>query len=173
MGKWIRENVYVAGVMVILRVYLGWMWLTSGFGKLKDGFTAAGYLNNAVENPVMDRATGEALYPTFTAFLKNFALPNIKIIDFLVPVGELLVGVGLILGTLTVAAAFFGLMMNFMFLFAGTISTNPWMVLLGVTILIVGNNAGKFGADYYLMPWLRALLGKDKAAAGGNTNYPG
>jgi thiosulfate dehydrogenase [quinone] large subunit len=45
--------------------------------------------------------------------------------------------------------------MNFLFLFAGTISTNPWLTLLGVIVFLAGANAGKFGLDYYLLPLIR------------------
>jgi thiosulfate dehydrogenase [quinone] large subunit len=164
MMKFLRENMYAAGLMLVLRLYIGWMWLEAGLHKLGGGFDAAGFLKNAVANPVLDKATGAAVYPTFVAFLENFALPNVKLINFLIPVGETLVGLGLILGCFTTAAAFFGLMMNFMFLFAGTVSTNPWMVLLGTLIFIAGTNAGKFGVDYYLMPYLRKLFEKKPTA---------
>lgn len=151
----LREHVYAAGLLLVLRIYLGWMWLTSGWHKLTGEFDSTGFLNNAINKPVLDRATNELIYPNYTAFLNHFALPNAKLINFIIPLGETLVGLGLILGALTTAAAGFGLLMNFMFLFAGTVSTNPWMILLGGIVLVAGANAGKFGADYYLLPLLR------------------
>lgn len=157
--RWLRENKYVAGLFLILRVYLGWQWMTAGWHKL-GGFDASGFLKGAINNPVMDKATNELVYPTFTAFLENFALPNSKIINVLIPYGEFLVGLGLIVGALTATAAFFGLLMNFMFMFAGTVSTNPWLILIGMIVLVGGTNAGKFGVDYYLTPYLRKAFGK-------------
>ncbi|AEI41103.1 DoxX family protein [Paenibacillus mucilaginosus] len=157
LTRFLRDNVYAAGLLLILRLYVGYQWFTAGFHKLTGGFDAAGFLKGAIAKPVLDKATGELVYPTFTAFLQNFALPNVKVINFLIPAGETLVGLGLILGALTTAAAFFGLLMNFMFLFAGTVSTNPWLVLLGVIVLMAGTNAGRFGVDRYLMPLLRKL----------------
>lgn len=155
MMKWLRENRIAAALLLIVRVLLGYQWMTAGWHKLVDGFDATGYLTNAVNNPVVDKATGALVYPTYTAFIENFALPQIKIINFAIPLGEFLVGVGLIVGGLTAVAAFFGLLMNFMFLFAGTISTNPWLTLLGVIVITGGLNAGKYGLDYYLMPLIR------------------
>jgi len=70
----------------------------------------------------------------------------------MIPWGEFLVGLGLILGTLTLTAAFFGLLMNFMFLFAGTVNTNPWLLLLGMLVVVAGTNAGRFGLDRYVLP---------------------
>lgn len=169
MMKFLRENVIAAGFLLILRLYVGYEWLTAGFHKLTGGFDATGFLKNAIGKPVMDKATNTMIYPTYTAFLENFALPNAKLINFLIPLGEFLVGLGLILGAVTATAAFFGLMMNFMFLFAGTVSTNPWLVLLGTVIFIAGTNAGRFGVDYYLMPLLRKLIRKkDNTGHGGN-----
>ncbi|BBI31653.1 TQO small subunit DoxD [Cohnella abietis] len=155
--KFLKENVWAAVVLTCVRIYLGWQWLEAGWHKLtgSEAFTAAGFLKNSINNPVADKATKEAIYPTYTAFLEHFALPNVKLIDFLIPAGEFLVGLGLIVGGLTAAAAFFGILMNFMFLFAGTVSTNPWLLMIGTIVFIAGANAGKFGLDYYLIPWIR------------------
>lgn len=158
--RFLRENVFAAGALLLLRIYVGWKWLDSGWGKLTADkpFDASGFLEKAVSKPVVDNATKETLYPTFTKFIENFALPNVKLFNTLIPLGEFLVGLGLLLGVLTTAAAFFGLLMNFMFMFAGTVSINPWLVLLGFIILVAGANAGKFGGDYFVLPFFRKLF---------------
>ena len=166
MMKFLRENVYAAGLMVILRLVVGWAWLEAGYHKLKDGFDATGFLKGAIANPVVERGTNELIYPNFANFLEHVALPNVKAINIMIPLGEFLVGIGLIVGGLTAVAAFFGLLMNFMFLFAGTVSTNPWLVLLGAIILIAGTNAGKFGLDYYLLPLLRKAAARIRRRGG-------
>ncbi|MNN15835.1 hypothetical protein D3C81_1289530 [compost metagenome] len=160
MIKWLRENKIAAVLLVIVRIYVGWEWINAGWHKLTGGFDASGFLKGAVAKPVMDKATGELVYPNFIAFLNHFAIPNAKLFNILIPLGEFLVGLGLILGCLTAAAAFFGLLMNFMFVYAGTVSTNPWMIMLGVFIVVAGANAGKFGADYFVLPYLRKVFGK-------------
>ncbi|GAA3402112.1 DoxX family protein [Paenibacillus hodogayensis] len=162
MFKLWREHNVAAIALLFIRLYLGWQWLTAGWHKLTGGFDAGGFLKNAIAKPVADKATGVLTYPTFTAFLDNFAMPNVKLINIMIPLGEFLIGLGLILGALTTAAAFFGLMMNFMFLFAGTVSTNPWLVLIGTLVLVAGTNAGKLGVDYYLLPLLRKTAGRIK-----------
>ncbi len=145
MMKLWRENRIAAIIVMIVRFVVGYAWLTAGWHKLTGAtpFNAGGFLNNAVNNPIVDKATGEAVYPTYQAFLEHFALPNVKIFNILIPWGEFLVGLGLILGTLTLTAAFFGILMNFMFLFTGTVSTNP---------VVAGTNAGRFGLDRYVLP---------------------
>ena len=165
--KWMRENVYASAILLIVRLYLGWKWLDAGWHKLTGGgFDASGFLKKAIEKPIVDSGTKELIYPTFTNFLDNFALPNVKLINVLIPWGEFLIGLGLILGVLTTAAAFFGLMLNFMFLLAGTVSTNPWLTLFGFIILAAGANAGRFGGDRYVLPYLRKWLKLDRFGKG-------
>ncbi|GBG07148.1 Crp/Fnr family transcriptional regulator [Paenibacillus sp. MY03] len=160
MLKFWREN-KIAGILVtIVRFVVGFAWLDAGWHKITGAtpFDATGFLNAAVNNPVLDKATGEAVYPTYTAFVEHFALPNVGFINVAIPWGEFLVGLGLILGTLTLTAAFFGALMNFMFMFAGTVSTNPWLLLLGLMVIFAGTNAGRFGLDRYVLPLMHKGL---------------
>ncbi|MEB1808947.1 MAG: DoxX family protein [Bacillaceae bacterium] len=157
-GQFLRKHSISAGILLFLRVYLGWAWLTAGWSKVTGDFHAGGYLQGSIANPVLK---GEAMiYPNYVAFLERFAIPNAELFSFMVAWGEVLVGLGLILGVLTSAAAFFGVMMNFAFMFAGTISTNPWMLLISMFILAAGANAGRYGGDRWVLPYLRHLFMK-------------
>ncbi|NYE03442.1 thiosulfate dehydrogenase [quinone] large subunit [Bacillus niacini] len=104
------------------------------------------------------------MYSWYVSFLENFALPNIYVFNFIVPWGELLIGLGLMIGCLTTAAMFFGLVMNFSFFLAGTVSHNPTDILLGFIILTAGFNAGRYGLDYWVVPFNKTLR-KNKATA--------
>lgn len=157
----LRKNVWAAGILTILRIYLGWGFLTAGWEKITGAtpFSAAGFLQGAVSKPVLVAHTTSTLeYPNYVAFLQNFAIPNVGVFNFLVPWGELLVGIGLITGTLTTAAVFFGMVMNFAYLMAGTVSSNPWDLLIGIFIVVAGYNAGKFGGDYWVIPWIQKYV---------------
>ncbi|MGR4032700.1 DoxX family membrane protein, partial [Bacillus sp. ZZQ-131] len=81
-------------------------------------------------------------------------LPNADLFSFLVQWGEILVGLGLILGGLTKTAAFFGIIMNLSFLLSGTVSVNPNLLILTIFILVAGQNAGRIGLDGYISPKL-------------------
>ncbi len=86
MMKLWRENRIAAIIVMIVRFVVGYAWLTAGWHKLTGAtpFNAGGFLNNAVNNPIVDKATGEAVYPTYQAFLEHFALPNVKIFNILI-----------------------------------------------------------------------------------------
>ncbi|MCU9613249.1 DoxX family protein [Caldibacillus lycopersici] len=147
--KFLQENTIAAFLLLILRLYLGYSWLMSGWGKITGGFDSSGFLKGAVTAPIQG-PEGSPVYGWWTTFVENFALPNARVINLLVPWGEFLVGLGLILGCFTTAAAFFGVLMNFSFLLSGTISHNPTDILMGIFIMVAGYNAGRFGLDYFL-----------------------
>jgi thiosulfate dehydrogenase [quinone] large subunit len=50
--------------------------------------------------------------------------------------------------------------MNFSYVFAGTVSTNPLDILLGVIILAAGFNAGRVGLDRWVVPSFVKLPGR-------------
>ncbi|TXK74139.1 DoxX family membrane protein [Paenibacillus sp. N3.4] len=160
--KWLRENPYAAMLLTLVRLYVGWEWLIAGWHKItgEKAFDATGFLKGAIAKPVVEAGTTNMVYGNFVAFMKNVALPHVGVFNIMVPWGELLVGVGLLLGGLTTAAIFFGLIMNFMYMFAGTVSTNPWLMLLGFFLIAAGANAGKFGLDHLILPYLHKWFDK-------------
>ncbi|SET50915.1 thiosulfate dehydrogenase [quinone] large subunit [Oceanobacillus limi] len=153
MMNFIRTNKYFAGLLAIIRIYIGYSWFTSGWGKVTGGgFDASGFLHGAVAS-----ASGEhpAVQGWWAAFLEAVAIPNAELFSFLVMWGELLVGAALILGIFTNFAALMGITMNFAFLFSGTVSTNAQMVLLTVFLIVAGFNAGRYGLDRWVIPLLK------------------
>jgi len=164
--QFLKENRYVTPLLTVLRLFLGWQWLTAGWGKISGGkFDASGFINGAIKNMSGDHP---AVQPWWGNFLKEVALPYVDLFNVLVPWGEFLVGLGLILGIFTSFSILMGLIMNFSYMLSGTTSTNPQMVILGMFILVAGLNAGRIGLDRWFMP----LLGKwiDKKA--GSKQFP-
>lgn len=157
--KFLRENTISAALFAALRIFLGYQWMTAGFHKITGGFDASGFLKGAIANPV--KGPDGVVYGGWVSFLESFAIPNADLFNVLVPWGEFLVGLGLILGCLTTAAAFFGVVMNFAFMLSGTISHNPTDIIMGVLIMVAGYNAGKFGLDRYVVPFFRKHIGKE------------
>ncbi|RDW20442.1 DoxX family protein [Oceanobacillus chungangensis] len=149
----IRNNKFVAGVLAILRIYIGYTWLMGGLGKVTSGgFDASGFIQGAIANSTGEGATVQAWWGTF---LETVALPNAGLFSFMVMWGEILVGAALILGIFTNFAALMGITMNFAFLFSGTVSTNAQMVLITVFLIIAGYNAGRYGLDRWVLPFLK------------------
>ncbi|WP_101843711.1 DoxX family membrane protein [Halobacillus sp. Marseille-P3879] len=152
MKQWFTEHVSGAIILLGIRLYLGYTWLTAGFGKVTGEFDASGYLQGAIANAQGEEAVVQGWW---AAFLETFALPYSGLFSFLVMWGEVLVGLALVIGLLTKTAAFFGIIMNMSFLLSGTISTNPEMAILGALILAAGLNAGRIGLDPFAHRFLK------------------
>jgi thiosulfate dehydrogenase (quinone) large subunit len=71
-----------------------------------------------------------------------------------ISVGEFMIGLGLVVGALVGIAAFFGTLLNFSFIMAGTSSSNPVLFGLGIFLVLGWKVAGYFGLDRYLLPML-------------------
>ena len=85
---------------------------------------------------------------------QNVVAPNAGVFSYIITCGELLVGLGLLLGAFTGVAAFFGLTMNASYLLGGTVSVNPILAIIGIFVILAWRNAGWIGLDRYLLPAL-------------------
>ncbi len=142
-----------------LRIWLGYQWLHAALGKITNpawmssGEALKGFWMNAVKIP----ETGKPLatFPWYRGFLQ-FMLDAQAYTWFakVIAAGELLIGIGLILGAFTGIAAFFSGFMNWNFMMAGSASTNPMLFVIAVGLILAWKVSGMVGADFFLLRWL-------------------
>lgn len=159
MEKYLFSNTGTAWLWLVARVYLGWAWLMAGVEKFGSpawigdnaGAAVSGFVKGA-----LTKTTGEHpdVHGWYAAFLEKMVLPNAGFWSYLIVYGEILVGIALLIGLFTGIAAFFGAFMNFSFLFAGTVSVNPLMVLISVFLILAWKVAGYWGVDKWVLPLL-------------------
>lgn len=149
-----------APLWLIVRLYLGYEWIMAGYDKVLNpawfGGDAGAALNGFVQNAL--GKTGGAhpdVQMWYASFLQNAVLPHLVGWSNAVTLGEILIGLGLIVGLFTYAAAFFGFFMNLNFLLAGTVSINPIMLVLALGIMLAHRVAGHWGLDRYVLPFLK------------------
>jgi thiosulfate dehydrogenase [quinone] large subunit len=159
--RFLFSNSRAGLVWLPIRLFLGFSWLEAGWHKLTgegwvDGGAAlAGYWANAVKIPEEGAGRPPITYEWYRDFL-NFLISGHHETWFawLITIGELAVGIGLILGLLTGVAAFFGAFMNMSFLLAGSASTNPVLFTMAIGLVMAWKVAGYYGVDRYLLPML-------------------
>jgi len=153
------SNVNYALFWMPIRFFVGQEWAIAGEHKVRDdawmsgGTALKGYFERQTAIPEQGRPA--ITYSWFRDFL-DYMLRNEWYTWFakIIAVGELLVGLGLIVGALVGIAAFFGTLMNFNFQLAGSASTNPVLFGLGVFLVLAWKVAGHYGLDRYLLPAL-------------------
>lgn len=159
IARFLFSDVRFASFWLVVRVYIGWLWLSSGWGKVQNpawtdtGQALLGFWKGAVAVPA--QGSPRITFDWYRNFLQ-FLIDTESYVWFgkLVAFGEVLVGVGLIVGAFVGIAAFFGAAMNFNFMLAGTASTNPLMFLLAMLLIMAWKTAGYYGLDRYLLPIL-------------------
>ena len=162
--KQIFSNTYLAPLWLLARLYLGYQWLLAGWHKVygderwiardgPDGLALKGFWERAVSQP----ATGAPpikydWYRDFLQFMLNHSWYHW--FAWVIALGEVTIGVLLIVGALTGVAALAGATMNFNFLLAGSASTNPVLFIIAVLVLLGWKVAGWIGVDRWLLPAL-------------------
>jgi thiosulfate dehydrogenase (quinone) large subunit len=157
--RFLFADTRLAPLWTILRLYVGYEWLTAGWGKLtnpagvwvgeKAGTAVTGFLNGALGKTSGAHPDVQGFYAWF---IQNVALPNAAVMSYLVTYGEILVGVALILGLFTGIAAFFGGFLNTNFLLAGAVSMNPVLFVLSTLLVLAWRTAGYWGLDRWMLP---------------------
>lgn len=144
---------------LVVRLYVGYEWLSSGWEKIQSpvwmgsraGAAVAGFAKGALAKAGGDHPDVQGWY---ASFLRHVVIPNAPLFSRLVSIGETSVGIALILGALSGIAAFFGILMNANYLLAGTVSSNPILIILGALLMLAWRNAGWIGLDRWLLPAL-------------------
>jgi thiosulfate dehydrogenase [quinone] large subunit len=146
-----------AWLWLVVRLYLAYLWLEPALQKLTApawtgagaGSAILGFVKRALTHTGGEHADVTGWY---AAFLQHVVAPNAAVFSYLIVGGELLVGLGLLLGAFTGVAAFFGLTMNASYLLGGTISTNPVLAIIAIFVVLAWRNAGWIGLDRFLLP---------------------
>ena len=149
-----------APVWFLVRLYLGYEYLMAGWVKFTNpvwfGGDAGAALNGFVQG-ALSKTTGAHpdVYMWYASFLQDAVLPNVMVWSNAVVLGELAIGLGLIVGLCTRTAAFFAFFMAFNFLLAGTVSVNPTLILAAFGLLVAHRVAGHWGLDRYAQPYFK------------------
>ncbi|MCK9486569.1 MAG: DoxX family membrane protein [Dehalococcoidia bacterium] len=149
-----------APLWLLVRFYIGWQWLHSGWGKVRgdgwvdnNGAALQGFWERIVVVPEGGRGT--ITYDWYRDFIQ-YMLDN-QWYEWFAPLiawGEVVAGLALIMGLLVGLAALGTATMNFNFMLAGSASTNPVLFLGAVLLILAWKVAGRIGLDRWVLPAL-------------------
>ncbi len=101
----LRERTYLWYLSVI-RIYVGYYLFFQGIGKFQRDFPKGDWIGRQIGD-----ITSVELYPWYKTFLRSYVVPHSELFGYLVMIGEIAVGVCLLLGLFTRLSAFVGLVM--------------------------------------------------------------
>lgn len=157
IAKFLFSDTRFAPVWLVVRVLLGWGWLNPGLEKLGDpawmqtGDALRGFWQRAVEVPASGRPP--ITFDWYRSFIQGM-LDAGSYVWFakVVAIGEVLVGLMLILGLFVGVAAFFGAFMNWNYIMAGSASSNGLFGLAAILLILAWKTAGYYGLDRWILP---------------------
>jgi thiosulfate dehydrogenase [quinone] large subunit len=152
------------GVIFVLRVFVGWLFLYAGSWQILQNYSAGGFLAHVV---------------TFHAFFAPFAAPAmLPYTDFLMKWGHLLIGLSLVSGLMVRVSGPFGILLMVLYHFAHmnwpfiqdhlSLFVDYHLVYATVIVYLIAHRAGQvWGLDGLVKrfpvvahhPALRALFG--------------
>jgi thiosulfate dehydrogenase [quinone] large subunit len=165
-ADWLFRSKAASVLWLVARLWLGYQWLSAGYQKLWGSEKAAFWYGGGAgvkgfsTAGVAGSATGKsgASYGWWAGFLHNFVIPNSSWIAKLVTLSELTIGVLLILGLFTGAAAFAGIGLNLIYMFSGSAGVNPAFAIVALFLILAWRNAGYIGLDRFALPAMRNLF---------------
>lgn len=156
LSKFLFADTRFSWIWLPLRVWLGWQWLSAGWGKFNTGWIgdkAGVVIGGFFKGVLADAASAHPDVPGwYASFIQNFALQHAVFFSYMITFGEIAIGLGLILGAFTGIAAFFGTFMNLNFIFSGVVAINPLMLVAQLFLILAWRNAGWIGLDMWLLP---------------------
>ncbi len=196
LAKWLFGSSAAAWIWLLARLWLGWEWFQSGWGKVFGGnitwrfwnwgdatysLTGSGSIgwirSGVVPAPgggqrtlqVGDSVAGFAkgalasgtqgdhpdiAYSWYVNFLEWVRDSGHTVLGPMVAIGEITIGILLLLGLFTGIVAFLGTILNFSFVFAGSAGVNPAMIIVAVLLILAWRNDGWYGLDRFALPRL-------------------
>jgi thiosulfate dehydrogenase [quinone] large subunit len=165
----------VTFVWLVLRLWLGWQWITAGWEKIgspdwMSGKKIAGFWQTALS--AYGKPNAPVAFDWYHSFLQT--LVNGHAETWFAPLiawAEFLGGLALAAGLLTGLAAFALAFLNFNYMLAGSAGVNPLYFVVAILLLLAWKNAGWWGLDRFILPALAppekpgSMFDPDPAAA--------
>jgi len=173
-AKWLFTSHGAAAIWLVARLYLGYEWLHAGWDKVTGteggfwtwqwAFTDQSWLRTSEPlQGFLGYATSGAgqgphsavNYGWYASFLNWMAHPGqASFFAKLIALGEVAIGIALIIGLFVGIAAFFAGLLTVSFGLAGVAGVNPLFFVIEVFLVLAWRNAGYYGLDRYVLPAL-------------------
>jgi uncharacterized membrane protein YphA (DoxX/SURF4 family) len=143
--NWISSEAGKDGAHLLpLRLFIAFGWLRAAAEKSLnpnwfDGTALSGFLNTQLQ-------ADHVVFPAYAWLISHVFLPGAPVLAWIVLIGQIMVGLGLLFGAFSRGALLGGLFMNLNFIAAGAPSPSVFYVV--IQILLLASSSGRvFGLD--------------------------
>jgi thiosulfate dehydrogenase [quinone] large subunit len=146
----IIQNVSLfSSLIVLMRVLFGVGWLLAGVTKITEKlwFKEPGiFLNNYLIHSLQNSNT-----PNFyKMFIENIALEHLMVLNYVIPIVQILLGIFLIVGLLTIPSVLVCLFMHINFILSGNMNLISLILYTSAFLLLIfRSNIYYFSLDKY------------------------
>jgi len=136
----LKENAF----LLPLRLFIGLGWLRAGVEKMIDPVWRSG-------DKILDffnaQIAADAVYfPLYETLITQLFAPNAFALSWIILIGELLVGIAILLGAVTNLALLAGIFMNLNFVLAGVVNPSAFYIVIQA-VLLSANTGAILGLD--------------------------
>jgi uncharacterized membrane protein YphA (DoxX/SURF4 family) len=132
----------------LLRIYVGYYLLFQGIRKFQRDFPKGDWVGRQIGD-----LTNLDLYPWYKRFLIDYVVPHRELFGYLVMIGEIAVGVCLLLGLFTRWSALIGFFMLINYYLGagmsrgGTMLAHQQIFIIALAIIVLANPGRALGLD--------------------------
>lgn len=158
-AKFLFASPAAAWFWLVARIYFGYEWAHAGWEKISTDhwLSSSAPLKGFVGYALTGAGKGPhsaVNYGWYAAFLRWVGGSGAPIMSKIIALGEVTIGIALILGLFTGVAAFLAGTLSMSFGLAGVAGVNPVFFLFEVLFVLAWRNAGYIGLDRYVLPAL-------------------
>nr|WP_263327031.1 DoxX family membrane protein [Neobacillus sp. Marseille-Q6967] len=136
-------------LIVLMRVLFGVGWLLAGVTKITDklwfsepGLFLKDYLINSLQKSNVP--------PFYKVFLENIALEHVMVLNYVIPIAQIILGIFLIVGLFTIPSILSCLFMHINFILSGNINLISLILYTSAfSLIIFRSNIHYFSLDKY------------------------
>lgn len=156
-ARWLFNSTQAAWIWLVVRLYLGYEWAHAGYEKVfqEHWLTSTAPLKGFVGYALQGAGQGEhsaVNYGWYAAFMRWIGGDGAAFMSKAIALGELTIGIALILGLFTGIAAFLAGLLSVSFGLAGVAGVNPAFFVMEVLLILAWRNAGYIGLDRWVLP---------------------
>jgi thiosulfate dehydrogenase [quinone] large subunit len=142
--KLIKSVRLFSSLIILMRVLFGVGWLLAGMTKITEklwfkepGLFLNDYLINSLQNSIVP--------PFYKTFLENIALEHVMVLNYVIPIVQIILGIFLIVGLFTIPSILACLFMHINFILSGNMNLMSLILYTSAFSLII------FRTDVYYL----------------------